>query len=110
MLRIRPAQRRGEAGDRGLADGLVLEPLVGRGEVGHDPSRAVREGGGLDGRAGHRPAEHPQLRDMHRRVGRLQVFDDRLGHLPVGVVAVVCVRAPLRHLLVLRTPRPSTLG
>jgi hypothetical protein len=78
------AQGRGEVGDPGRSYGLVLGSLVERGEVGHDPSVAVREGGGWGGDAGHRPAEHPQLRGAHRRVGGLQVLDDRLGHLPVG--------------------------
>jgi hypothetical protein len=39
----------GEAGSPGLADGLVLGSLVGRGDIGHGPSPAMREGGGLDG-------------------------------------------------------------
>jgi DNA-binding MarR family transcriptional regulator len=68
------AQRRGEVGDPGVALRMVLGSLVERGDVGHDPAPAVREGGGLDRDASHRPAEHPQLRDAPRRVGRLQEF------------------------------------
>ena len=40
---------------------------------------AVGERGGVGRDAGHRAAEHAQLRDAHRRVGRLEVLHDRLG-------------------------------
>ena len=76
--------------------------------------------------AGHRAAEHPQLRDAHRRIGGLEVLDDRLGdrqidpvdeHRPRDrqrVVALVVGRIDLRvghrleHVGERRRERPGT--
>jgi hypothetical protein len=86
------AQRRRELVDPSLAHRSVRRAGVAGGQVDHDPAVTMGEGGGLGGHPRHRPAQHPQLRHPHRRVERLQVPDDRLGHLPVDGRRTSCGR------------------
>ena len=52
----------------------------------HDATPSVRERSGVSRYAGHRTAEHAQLRHPDRRRGGLQVIDDRVCRIPIDLV------------------------
>src|ERR671910_551166 len=81
--RVALLQRRREPRDPVLVLRGLLSAFIYRAEGDHDPASPVGEGGSLDGYAGHRPTQHPELGHGHRRTRGLEVLDDRLRRVSV---------------------------